>query len=101
MEIPKSIKVNTGEQREVQPKIDAFFKSIYEDISTKDECSFNHSDFEIKLQGLYDYPETILNDKIHYCSYKGRVVGIVIEARTEHNYVNFDFFRKNLENLLD
>lgn len=96
--IPKSVRVNTGEQGKVIETIDNFF------VSTKDYIVDNRNgdlkDFEIRLEHMFIQGSSVpSNDAVHKLLYKQNVVAAVIETRTEFNHIQYDFFR-NLDNIL-
>ncbi|MDP2925400.1 MAG: hypothetical protein Q8N99_03445 [Nanoarchaeota archaeon] len=90
--IPKRTTVNTGDQDLVQETIDDFFTDTLEFI-LKNIGEDNRRYFEIRVQGLYNPPNTCLDDMIHLLLYKQRVIAVVTETRNDFNYVVYDFFR--------
>jgi len=102
-DLPKSIRVITGDQHKVQKTIDDFFVSTINYLV--DEFGANKRYFEIKLEGTYKEPPSMLENKIpldnriHMLRYKEGVVAVVLQTRTEFNNVQYDFFR-NLKNFI-
>ena len=97
-EIPTSIRIDTGNQTKIQGTIDDFFKETAEFIETN--YLIEPNSLSIRTGGIaYDSMEPILTDnRVTYLIYKQKVIAIVMETRTEFNYVQFDFFR-NLNGL--
>lgn len=90
MKIPDSITVNTGEQNSEYRKIDEFFKTV---VKKEIKLPFNHPHLEKKVMGMWIlYNEAKTDEHVHMLLYKERVVALVLETRTDANYVHFDYF---------
>ena len=101
IKIPKSICVNTGGQSTVQPTIDSFIEEVYETLVDKlnlERGNGRHPHFERRVEKTY-YTKDCETGGIYYLKYRDRVVAIVLETRTELNYVQYDFFL-NIEGIL-
>lgn len=103
IKLPKSYTCNTGEQD--YQKIRDFFISVKEYIENNIIIREGPSPFEIKLMGLCDETELLSGgdkirpslDKTHMLKFRlpeygERIVAVVLETRTEFNYVHYDFF---------
>jgi hypothetical protein len=89
MKIPKPTTVNTGEQHREYNRIDRFFKSITDEIKFPP----NHPHIEKRVMGMWRLGNGMrVDEHIHMLLYKQRVIGAVIETRTESNYIHFDYF---------
>ncbi len=97
-DIPKSLRVNTGDQHRVQPAIDIFFAETRSYIA--DLYKFSQVDFRILSGEIALNPLTVTDNRVSYLLCKERVVAIVMETRTDLNFVQYDFFR-NLDSLND
>ena len=90
----------TAPNEDVYGKIDEFFEGTEKEIGVRD----GPSEFERKIYGLCEpfdstEPARRMDGNTQILLYKGRVVALVIETRTEFNYVEFTFF-KNLEDII-
>ena len=102
-QIPKLVTVNTGEQGKVSQTIDDFFKEIVEYVKANYEIRPGPELFSVRSRKLvYEYSSSITpvvtDDRVTYLLYKQKIIAIVMETRTEFNYVHYDFF-SNLEGL--
>ncbi len=94
--------VNTGDEGPVYARIDEFFQEVMDEIGINKNIPIQ-SQFEIKIENHCKKEDIVtvhLDNKTHMLLYKQKVVAVVLETRTELNYIQFDFF-KNLENLLE
>ena len=101
MRIPVSITVNTGEQYGVYPIIEKFFSEARAEIEKKIKIEEGPSDFRIEIKSLCKLVAgTSLesNEFAQMLYYKDKVVAVVLETRTEMNYIHFDYFL-NLKHL--
>lgn len=94
-EVPKSIRVNTGDQYKVQRTIDDFF------VRTRDRLvemmGVDKKFFEVQVKGWVASPTTLDAGGAQMLLYKENVVAVVTETRTDFNYCQYDFFL-NLDN---
>ncbi|MFH1917506.1 MAG: hypothetical protein ABIJ14_00120 [Nanoarchaeota archaeon] len=98
MKTPKPQTYITGEQVNGYNQITEFFDSI---IKEEINLPKNHPHIELRVRGMYRLENKAETDECtHMLLYKERVVATVIETRTDHNYVHFDFFQ-NLEGILE
>ncbi|MFH1311190.1 MAG: hypothetical protein ABIH65_02185 [Nanoarchaeota archaeon] len=98
--IPKSVTVNTGEQGKIVQTIDDFFKETVEYVKANYEVKPGPECFSIKSEEIsYDSATPVItNDRVTYLLYRTKIIAVVMETRTEFNYIHYDFFR-NLEGL--
>jgi len=94
--IPESVTVNTGDQHQAALLIDQFMVETVESIKKIIEAHAH--DFKIESGEVSDGPNHISSDRVTYLKFKNQVVALVMETRTELNYVRFDFLR-NLKGL--
>lgn len=95
MEIPDSITVNTGDQGEVYKTIDKFLLEAKLEVEKKVGIEKGPSKFRIDVKNLcIPAPGNPLAsvEFAHMLSYKERVVAVVLETRTDSNYIHFDYF---------
>ena len=105
IEIPQSIRVNTGDQQEVYQRIDAFFDEIQKYL--EGDKTYRPIQCERRVMGLTK--DTLMgevttriptDETVHLLLYYQRVVANVTETRDERNWICFDFFRKDLDQVL-
>lgn len=102
--IPKSVTYNTGDQGEITKVMDDFFNEIVDYLKKKSKADTKFlqlkTGLEIKTGEIaYDCLTPVVTDhRVTYLVYKQRVLAMVLETRTESNYIHYDFFR-NLEGL--
>ena len=94
--VPKSITVNTGGEHEVAPIIDQFMAETASFVTMALRARIE--DFRIESGEVSDGPNHISNDRVTFLKYKSQVIALVMETRTEFNFVRYDFFR-NLKGL--
>jgi hypothetical protein len=94
--VPGSITVNTGGQERIAQLIDQFMQETVEAV--KSLVGAHEHDFRIESGELSDGPSHVTDNRSTYLKYKERVVAVIMETRTELNFVRYDFFR-NLEGL--
>ncbi len=96
MEIPDSITVNTGEDAGIHKNIERFFLEAISEIEKK--VGVKESPLELfkidhlNLCKLTPLTPQASDDYAHVLSYKERVVAVVLETRTQGNYIHFDYF---------
>jgi len=95
MKIPKSITVNTGEQQEIYENIEKFFLEVKSKIEKKVKIEKVPSKFKldiVNLCGLRPGNPLESDEFAHRLFYKERIVAVVLETRTDSNYIHFDYF---------
>ena len=95
-DIPKTIRVNTGEQHELSNTIDDFFMETKEFFQRERGLEERH--FQIKSGELAYNSMQLTDDRVTYLTYKDIIIASVFQTRTEHNHVQYVFFR-NLDSL--
>lgn len=92
MEIPKSATYITGEQDKGYSQIDNFFDSV---IKEHIRLPKNHPNIERRVRGMWRLDNEVRTDEhVHLLLYEQRVVAVVIETKTDNNYVHLDFLRE-------
>lgn len=89
---PKPIQVNTGEQETLTEIIDNFFAETRKYFEANHKINPIH--WNIESGEIYPLPSIQSNDRATYLLYKDNVVALVLETRTEFNYVRYTFFRE-------
>ena len=89
--VPDPITVNTGEQENVQERIDRFFGDVRAEV--RDSYLLNDRLFEIRSRELVNEGGQIVDDKVTELRYKDLVLAGVFEYRSDLNNVNYIFFR--------
>ena len=94
MKIPKSITVNTGEQGEVYKNIERFLLEAKSEIEKRVGTENNPSKFNIDVKQLCMLSggtPLASNEFAHMLYYREKVVAVVLETRTNSNYIHFDY----------
>jgi len=95
MEIPKPITVNTGDQEEVCRNIERFMLEAKSEIEKKVGVENIPSRFRMdvkRLSRLSAGNPRESDEFAHMLYYKEKVVAVVLETRTDSNYIHFDYF---------
>lgn len=104
MDVPKSMRCNTGECERAHAAMERFFQETVDEIvkifPNKPETRQMHLTIDARELCIPEPTPRATNEAAHMLKYKDRVVAVVLETRTEFNYVQYDFFR-NLEGLAD
>ncbi len=95
MEVPNPITVNTGEDKEVHETMDRFFLEVESEIEKKVSIEKGPSKFRLDVLNLCKLKsgDPLASDEFaHMLFYEERVVAVVLETRTDSNYIHFDYF---------
>jgi len=91
--IPRTIVVNTGEQKDVARTIDNFFIDTKKDIERFYEVK--KSDWKIQSGNISYNSNQITDDRITYLLCQDVMLAGVFERRTEFNRIEYSFFRSH------
>jgi len=91
--VPHSVTVNTGDQHTLTEIIDGFFLETKTEVENSYVIPEEPIPFEIRSAELHYTTNTESNDRITYLIFKEEVLALVLETRTESNYVHYTFSR--------
>lgn len=95
MKLPDSVTVNTGDGGKIYRNIGRFLLEAKSEIEKKVGKEYGPSKFNIdvkqvcRLSAGNPLPS---NEFAHMLYYKERVAALVLETRTDNNYIHFDYF---------
>ncbi len=93
---PQTRIVNTGDQDEIQPSIDAFFKETIDHLrkTLSGNPHFQMDSHEMIASSKSTNPNTRETDnRVTYLACNSNLVAAVIEERTEFNTIEYRFWR--------
>lgn len=97
IQVPPRKILNTGDQHQIQPTLDAFFSSTRRAIESYYQVR-ESSPFEIRSGELALPGQTVSDDRCTVLTYRDKTVAVVLERRTQFNTIEYTFF-SNLDGL--